>query len=105
MFKTVRDAFRIKEIRHRVFYVLLALVVIRAGSQIPVPGVDSTFFSQFFSQNANDAFAFLNAFTGGGFSNFSILALVLRSIKPRLNLSRASSLICTASCHVSNILG
>ncbi|MBR6231431.1 MAG: preprotein translocase subunit SecY [Lachnospiraceae bacterium] len=84
MFKTVRDAFRIKEIRHRVFYVLLALVVIRAGSQIPVPGVDASFFSQYFAQNANDAFAFLNAFTGGGFSNFSILAL---SITPYITAS------------------
>ena len=75
MLKKIADAFRIKDIRKRILFVLLCLVVIRVGSQIPVPGVDSTFFSQFFSQNANDAFAFLNAFTGGGFSNFSILAL------------------------------
>ena len=84
MLKTVREAFGIKEIRHRLFYVLLALVIIRVGSQIPVPGVDSSFFSQYFSDNSNDAFAFLNAFTGGGFSNFSILAL---SITPYITAS------------------
>jgi preprotein translocase subunit SecY len=45
-------------------------------SQIPVPGVDTDFFNNYFSSNsASDAFTFLNAFTGGGFENFSILAL------------------------------
>ena len=84
MFKTVRDAFRIKEIRHRIIYVLIALVIIRMGSQVPVPGVDASFFSQYFQNNSNDAFNFLNAFTGGGFSNFSILAL---SITPYITAS------------------
>ena len=40
MFKTLRDAFRIKEIRRRLLYVFLMLVIIRMASQIPVPGVD-----------------------------------------------------------------
>ncbi len=84
MFKTVRDAFRIKEIRHRIIYVLIALVIIRMGSQVPVPGVNSDFFANYFGSNTNDAFNFLNAFTGGGFSNFSILAL---SITPYITAS------------------
>ena len=84
MFKTLRDAFRIKEVRRRIFYVIFALVVIRIGSQIPVPGVDTDFFSNYFSSNSNDAFTFLNAFTGGGFSNFSIFAL---SITPYITSS------------------
>ena len=41
MFKTLRDAFRIKEVRRRILYVVLMLVVIRLGSQIPVPGVNT----------------------------------------------------------------
>ncbi len=84
MLKTLRDAFRIKEVRHRIFYVLFALVVIRLGSQVPVPGVDNSFFSSYFNSNSNDAFTFLNAFTGGGFSNFSIFAL---SITPYITSS------------------
>jgi preprotein translocase subunit SecY len=51
------------------------LVIIRLASQIPVPGVDTDFFKEFFKNNSTDAFNFLNAFTGGGFTNFSILAL------------------------------
>ena len=84
MIKTLRDALRIKEVRQRLFYVLIALVIIRAGSQIPVPGVDTSFFSDFFANSSNDAFTFLNAFTGGGFSNFSIFAL---SITPYITSS------------------
>ena len=84
MLKTLRDALRVKEIRHRLFYVFIVLVIIRAGSQIPVPGVDTSFFSTMFSESANDAFSFLDAFTGGGFSNFSIFAL---SITPYITAS------------------
>ncbi len=84
MFKTLRDAFQIKEIRRRVFYVLMILVVIRLASQIPVPGVDTDFFATYFSNSSTDAFSFLNAFTGGGFENFSILAL---SITPYITSS------------------
>ncbi len=75
MFKTIRDAFRIKEVRKRLYYVLFALIIIRLASQVPVPGVDTSFFQNYFGDSANDAFTFLNAFTGGGFENFSILAL------------------------------
>ena len=84
MLKTLRDALRIKEVRFRIFYVILALIIIRAGSQIPVPGVDTSFFSEYFASATNDAFNFLDAFTGGGFTNFSIFAL---SITPYITAS------------------
>ena len=83
MFKTLRDAFRIKEVRRRILYVVLMLVVIRLGSQIPVPGVNTDFFNSFLN-NGTDAFSFLNAFTGGGLTNFSIFAL---SITPYITSS------------------
>ncbi len=84
MLKTLRDAFRIKDVRRRIFYIIFALIIIRAGSQIPVPGVDTSFFSNYFAGTTNDAFSFLNAFTGGGFDNFSIFAL---SITPYITSS------------------
>lgn len=93
MIKTLRNAFRIKEIRRRLLYVIMMLAVIRLGSQIPVPGVDSSFFSNFFANQDNDAFSFLNAFTGGGFSNFSILAL---SITPYITSSIIMQLLTIA---------
>ena len=75
MFETLRNAFRIKEIRRRIFYVLLMLVVVRVGTQLPVPGVNSNFFKEWFESQTGDAFNFLDAFTGGSFSSFSIFAL------------------------------
>lgn len=84
MFKTLRNAFKIKEIRKKIFYVFMMLVVIRFGSQLPVPGVNTAFFADFFKNNSNEAFSFLNAFTGGGFDNFSIFAL---SITPYITSS------------------
>ena len=75
MFETLRNAFRIKEIRRRIFYVLLMLVVVRIGTQLPVPGVNSDFFKEWFESQTGDAFNSLDAFTGGSFSSFSIFAL------------------------------
>ena len=51
------------------------LVVVRIGTQLPVPGVNSDFFKEWFESQTGDAFNFLDAFTGGSFSSFSIFAL------------------------------
>ncbi len=84
MFKKMIDAFKVKDIRHRIFYVLFCLVIIRIGSEIPVPGVNREFFQQWFEGQAGDAFNFFDAFTGGSFSSMSILAL---SITPYITSS------------------
>ncbi|MCI5650347.1 MAG: preprotein translocase subunit SecY [Fusicatenibacter sp.] len=84
MFKTFMNAIKVKDIRRRLFYVLIMLGVIRLGSQMPVPGVNTDFFANYFSGNTNDAFSFLNAFTGGGFEKLSIFAL---SITPYITSS------------------
>ena len=44
MLETLRNAFKIKDVRRRIYYVLLMLVVVRIGSQLPIPGVDRDFF-------------------------------------------------------------
>ena len=75
MFTTLKNAFKIKEIRNRLLFTLGMLVVVRLGSQLPVPGVDRHYFSNWFAQQTGDAFNFFNAFTGGSFINMSILAL------------------------------
>ena len=75
MLKTLKDAFKIKDVRRRIFYVLLMLVVIRIGSQLPIPGVNSDYFKQWFESQSSDAFNFFDAFTGGSFTEMSIFAL------------------------------
>lgn len=75
MLKTLRDAFKIKDVRRRIFYVFLMLVVIRFGSQLPIPGVDSDYFKNWFESQSSDAFNFFDAFTGGSFTEMSVFAL------------------------------
>lgn len=75
MLKTLRDAFRIKDIRKKLLYTFMMLIVIRLGSQIPVPGVDRNYFSNWFAQQNNGAFSFFSAFTGGSFERMSVFAL------------------------------
>ena len=75
MLETLKNAFRIKEIRKKLFFTFCMIVVIRFGSQLPVVGVNRDYFSQWFSQQSNDAFSFFSAFTGGSFERMSIFAL------------------------------
>ena len=75
MLQTLKNAFKIKDVRRRIFYVLLMLVIIRVGSQLPIPGVDSDYFKDWFASQSSDAFNFFDAFTGGSFTEMSIFAL------------------------------
>ncbi len=75
MLKTFQNAWKIKEIRVKLIFTFLMLIVIRFGSQLPVPGVDRNYFSNWFSQQLGDSFNFLDAFTGGSFLNMSVFAL------------------------------
>lgn len=75
MFTTLKNAFKIKEIRMKLLFTFLMLVVIRFGSQLPVPGVDRNYFSSWFEAQTGGAFNFFDAFTGGSFLNMSVFAL------------------------------
>lgn len=75
MFTTLKNAFKIKEIRNKILFTLGMLVVIRLASQLPVPGVNRDYFANWFAQQTGDAFSFFDAFTGGSFASLSIVAL------------------------------
>lgn len=84
MFKTFRRAFQIEDIRKKILYTFLMLIVIRLGSQLPTPGVNPSYIKEFFAQNTGEAFNFFNAFTGGSFEQMSVFAL---SITPYITSS------------------
>ena len=71
----------------------MMLVVVRIGSQLPVPGVDNSYFKDWFAGQSGDAFNFLDAFTGGSFSQMSIFAL---SITPYITSSIIMQLLTIA---------
>ena len=76
MFKTFFNAFKIKEIRKKLLYTLLMMVIIRVGSQIPIPGVDPTQIKALMEQilGGGDG-GIVMAITGGSLERMSILAL------------------------------
>ena len=84
MLKTFRDALRVPEIRKKLWYTFLMLIVIRFGSQLPTPGVNPDYIKEFFAYQTGDAFNFFNAFTGGSFEQMSFFAL---SISPYITSS------------------
>ena len=71
---------KIPELRERIVFTLLMFAVFRAGTHIPVPGVDPTAIEQLFQQGS--LFGLLDLFSGGAFSKFSIFAM---SITPYIN--------------------
>ena len=86
MLKTLQNMFKVKDIRKKLLYTFMMLVVIRIGSQLPIPGVNRTYFADWFDQtkSTGDAFSFFNAITGGSFEDMSIFAL---SITPYITSS------------------
>ena len=83
MIRTVAKAWKIPDIRKKIIFTLLMLVVFRVGSQIPVPGIDREILAQTFDGETG-LFALFNLFSGGAFSQFTIFAL---SITPYITAS------------------
>ncbi|OGZ33813.1 MAG: preprotein translocase subunit SecY [Candidatus Portnoybacteria bacterium RIFCSPLOWO2_12_FULL_39_9] len=67
--------FKIKDLRKKILFVLMILVIFRIAANIPVPGIDAERLRQFFG--ANQLFGLLNIFTGGAMENMSIVMLGL----------------------------
>lgn len=84
MLTTLRNAFKIKEIRGRILFTLFILVVVRLGAQLPIPGVSRDVFSAWFEAQTSGAFNFFDQMTGGSFTQMSVFAL---SITPYITSS------------------
>ncbi|MFV0515989.1 MAG: preprotein translocase subunit SecY [Aminipila sp.] len=83
MFGTIAHAWKVADIRRKMIFTLLMLVVFRLGSNIPVPGIDRAVLAQVFD-GGTGLFALFDLFSGGSFSNFTIFAL---SITPYITAS------------------
>ncbi len=90
MLKTLKNALKVKDIRDRLLFTFFMLIIVRLGSQLPVPGVNSEYFAEMVSA---DSFNFFNSITGGSFESFSIFAL---SITPYITSSIIMQLLTVA---------
>lgn len=74
MFSTLKNAWNIPELRKKILYTLLMLIIFRLGANIPVPGVDGAKLAQLFA-NDEGLFSIFNLMSGGAFANFTLFAL------------------------------
>ena len=95
MLQTIRNAWRIEEIRKKILFTLFMILLYRVGNAIPVPYVNVDFLSQYFEVNklGNTVLGLLNVMSGGAFSQATIFAL---SIQPYINSSIIIQLLCIA---------
>lgn len=81
---TISRAWKIKELRSKMIFTLLMLVVYRIGSNIPVPGINRATLAQLFTGDNMGLFELFNLFSGGSFSQFTVFAL---SVTPYITAS------------------
>ena len=77
MLSALRNAFKVKDLRRKIFFTLLVIAVYRLGSNIPNPGVDHAAVQQLIdrSREAGGVVSFLNLFSGGALTRFAIFGL------------------------------
>ena len=94
MFKTLKNALKVKEIRQKLLFTFLMMIVIRIGTQIPIPGTsEAAIASVMGSLATSDAYSFFSAFTGGSLEKMSVFAL---SITPYITSSIIMQLLTIA---------
>ena len=75
MFKTLQNAWKIPDLRKKMIFTLLMLIVYRLGAVIPVPGINRQVINSMFSGNAGGLLDFFDMMSGGAFKDFTIFAL------------------------------
>ena len=84
MFNTIKNALKTPDVRKRVLYTLLLIVIFRLGCFISVPGIDTVALSELAKTGSNSLSGFIDLISGGAFSRFSIFAM---SITPYITAS------------------
>lgn len=93
MIQTLRNAWKVEEIKKKILFTLLILLLYRLGNAIPVPYVNVAALQQYFTYMENTVLGLLDVMSGGAFSNATIFAL---SIQPYINASIIIQLLCIA---------
>ena len=96
MFETIRNAWKLEDLRKKIFFTLLIVIIFRIGSAIPVPFVDGAALKMLMdpiTQSSSSLLSYLNAMSGGAFANATVFAM---SITPYINASIIIQLLTVA---------
>ena len=91
MLQTIRNLWKIKDLRHRIGFTVLMLLIVRLGSQLPLPNINRELFTEFFA--SGDGWNFFNMITGGSMEQMSLFAL---NITPYITASIIVQLLAIA---------
>ena len=91
MLQTLRNAWKIEELRKKILFTLVIILLYRLGNAIPVPDVNIALLNAYFAQQQSTILGLLDVMSGGAFSNATIFAL---SIQPYINASIIIQLLC-----------
>ncbi|MCM1158416.1 MAG: preprotein translocase subunit SecY [Bacteroidales bacterium] len=93
MFKTLINAFKIEQLRKRIFYTFWIVVIVRLGCQLPIPGIDVAQVQAYLESVVGSSYSFIDSFTGGSFLSMSVFAL---SVTPYITASIIMQLLTIA---------
>ena len=93
MLQTLKNAWKIEELRRKMLFTLLIILIYRVGNAVPVPYINVEYLSQYFQSVSNTALGLLNVMSGSAFSQATIFAL---AIQPYINASIIIQLLCIA---------
>lgn len=100
MFKKLEDIFSLPELRKRIIFTALMLIVYRIGTHVPTPGIDSEALAQFFSRQSGNMLGFFDMFTGGALSRLTVFGL---GIMPYISASIIMELLSVVVPHLSEL--
>ena len=99
MFETFRNAWKIEDLRKRLLYTLLILIIFRLGCAVPVPYIDSSALTEMFNTTGS-MLTYLNMMSGSALSQCAIFAL---GVQPYINASIIVQLLCVAIPYLENL--
>lgn len=93
MLQTLRNAWKIPDLRRRILFTLMMLIIFRFGAHIPVPYLSTEAMQAFLGNGGTDLFSLFDVFTGGAFSNATVMAM---GVSPYINASIIVQLLTVA---------
>lgn len=100
MFKTFRNAWKVPELRSKILYTLLIILIFRIGCHVPVPFIDPDALKEMFSATDGSIFSYMNILSGGALSQATLFSL---SIQPYINASIIVQLLTYALPPLENL--
>lgn len=100
MFETFRRAWKIDDLRQRLTFTLIIIVLFRLGCSITVPYINSSVLTNWFSQSTGNMLGYLNMMSGGALSQCALFAL---GVQPYINASIIIQLLCVAIPYLENL--